>query len=202
MAGKPRGLISIVLNMMSDLNKINLRFNIKDLNVAQLTKIISEHLNSFIKLILIVGALLVAGVMFNDHRIKDQGLRARMSQAQEKMGVLKARDAAIRNLNNFKSSLPNKLNEFELITLISNYAKSQHVTITSLSPAQSKDMGLYDVINVSFNAVSDNFKDMILFLTKIEKFNFPLIVNSWSGHEAANGEITFGIEISAVLIHP
>ena len=101
----------------------------------------------------------MVGGMFNDHRIKDQDLRTQMSQAQEKLEVLKARDAAIKDLNNFKSSLPKKLNEFELITLISNYAKLYHVTITSLSPAESKDMGLYDIINVSFNAESDNFKE-------------------------------------------
>ncbi len=97
------------------------------------------------------------------------------------------------DINNFKSSLPNKLNEFELIALISKYAKLQHVAITSLSPAESKDMGLYDVINVSFEAMCDGFKDMILFLRKIEKSEFPLRVDSWSGHEAENGKITFSI---------
>jgi len=188
---------------MLNLDKLNsLLSGIKDLDAAQLIRTLSEHQNSLIKLVLIIASLLMAGLMFNDHRIKDQGLRARMSQAEEKLEVLKARDAAKGDLNNFKSSLPNKLNEFELITLISNYAKLHHVTITSLSPAESKDMGLYDVINVSFDAVSDNFKDAILFLRKIEKSNFPLSVDLWSGHEAENGKITFSIKISAVLIHP
>ena len=71
--------------------------------------------------------------MFNDYHIKEQDLRARMSQAQEKLEAIKARDAAIQDFNNFKSSLPKKLNEFELITLISNYAKLYHVTIILLS---------------------------------------------------------------------
>ncbi len=202
MAGKSWGLISIVLNIMINLDKLNSPFNIKDLDAAKFTKILSEHKNPLIKIALIIVSLLMVGVIFNDHRIKEQGLRARMSQAQQKLEVLKARDAAIRNLNNFKSSLPKKLNEFEIITLISDYAKLHHVTITSLSPAESKDMGLYDVINVSFDAVSDNFKDMVLFLRKIEKSNFHLRVDSWSGHEAEDGKITFSIKISAVLIHP
>jgi len=186
---------------MINLDKFNFPSSIKDLDATRLTRILNEHRNSLIKIVLIIGSLLMAGLMFNDHRTKEQGMRARMSQAQEKLEVLKARDAAIQEFNNFKSSLPNKLNEFELITLISNYAKLQHITITSLKPAESKDMGYYDVIDVSFDAMSGNFKDLVLFLRKIEKSDFPLRVDSWSGHEAENGQITFSIKISAVLIH-
>ena len=202
MAGKPRGLISIVINMMINPNKSTSPFNIKDMDVAQLIRLLGEHQNSLIKLVLIIGSLLMAGGIFNDHRVKEQDLRFLTSQAQEKLGVLNARDAAIQGLNHFKSSLPKNLNESELITLISNYAKSHHVIITSLSPAESKDMGLYDIISINFEAVSDNFKEMVLFLRKIEKSNFPLRVDSWSGHKAENGEITSTIGISAVLIHP
>ena len=201
MAGKSWGLKSIVLNIMLNLDKLNSQFSIKGLDTTKLAEALSKHQNSFIMFVLIAGSLLMAGLMFNDHRIKEQGLRAQISQAQEKLEVLKARDTAIENFNNFKSSLPKKLNEFELIGLISNYAKLCNVTIASLSPAESKDMGLYDAINVSFEAVSDNFKDMMLFLRKIEKSDFPLRVDSWSGNEVKNGGISFFIKISAVLIH-
>jgi hypothetical protein len=186
---------------MLNLNKLKPQFNLKDIDVADLSKTLLEHQGSLIKLILIIGSLLIVGAMFNGHRLKDQGLRARISQAREKLGVLKARDAARGELDNFKSSLPHKINEFELITLISNYAKSHHVSINSLSPAESQDMGLYDAINVSFNAVAGDFKDMMLFLRNIEKSEFPLRINSWTGHEGDNGQIAFQIEISAVLIH-
>jgi hypothetical protein len=85
--------------------------------------------------------------------------------------------------------------------MISEYAKSNHVNITSLSPAESKDMGLYDSIDVTFDAVSENFKDMLLFLRNIEKSSAPLRIGSWLGSEAENGKITFSIAISAVFIH-
>ena len=137
--------------------------------------------------------------MFNSHSNKD--LHSQISQLQQKMGVLKARDATIQDLNDFKSSLPKKVDESGLITLISDYAKIYHVKITSLAPAESRDMGLYDAVNANFNAVSDNFKNAILFLRKIEESKFPLRVNSWSGHEEQDGRITFAIEVSAVLIH-
>ena len=201
MAGQSWGLISIVLNIMLNLDKLNPQFSVEDLDAAKFAEALKKHRNSLITVVLIIGSLLMVGLMFNDHRIKEEGLRARISQAQKKLEVLKARDAAMGDLNNFKSSLPNKLNEFELIALISNYAKLCHVNIASLSPAESKDMGLYDIIHVSFNAVSDNFKDMMLFLRKIEKSNFPLRVDSWSGNEVKNGGISFVIEINAVLIH-
>jgi hypothetical protein len=200
MAGKSRHLKSIVINIMINFNKLNSQFNIKDINLTELTRALEEHQDSLIKFALIMGSLLMVGVIFNNYRIKEQNLRFLMSRAQEKLEVLNARDAAVQNLNNFKSSLSKNLNESELITLISNYAKSHHVTIISLSPAESKDMGLYDIISISFEAVSDNFKDMTLFLRKIEKSNFPLRVESWSGHKV-EGKIAFSIELSAVLIH-
>jgi hypothetical protein len=180
---------------------LNSSFDFKDLDTGKLVKIFKGHRNSIIKIALILGSLLMAGMIFNDHRIKEQNLRSRIVQIQQKLEVVIARDEAIQDLNNFKSSLPNKLSEFELITLISKYAKSQHVVITSLSPAESRDMGLYDMISIRFDVVSDDFKDIMLFLRDIENSKFPLRVDSWSGHEAEDGKIAFEIEINAVLIH-
>jgi len=201
MATKSRVLISTVHNIMINLDKITSNFDIQNLDAAQFTKILNEHQHSLIKGVLIIGTLLMAWSMFHDYRTKEQGLRTGMSQAQEKLDALKVRDGAVKDFNNFKSSLPNKLNEFELIALISKYAKLQHVTIISLAPAESRDMGYYDAIDVSFAASSGNFKDMVLFLRKIEKSVYPLKVNSWFGNEGEDGKIAFTIAISAVLIH-
>jgi len=189
---------------MIDFGKINSQLdlkNLKNLDVAQLTKILNDHQNSIIKFALIIGSLLIAVGMFNDHRKKDQDLRSQISQAQEKLAAISAHDAAIEAINQFKSSVPSKINEYELIALISNYAKSYHVTITTLSPAESKDMGLYDLINFSFDAESNNFKGMMLFLRNIEKSKYPLRIDSWTGREDDNGKISFTLKISAVLIH-
>jgi len=201
MAGKSRCLTFSVPDIMINLDKMNSKFDLQNMDAAQLAKALSTHQNSLIKLVLIVGSLLCVGVMFNNYRISGEGVRTKMSQAQDKLDAIKGRDAAVQDLNGFKSSLPKKINEFELITLISNYAKASHVIITSLSPAESKDMGLYDIINVNFNGVSDNFKSMMIFLRKIEKSQSPLMINSWSGHEGDGGQITFVIQISAVIIH-
>jgi hypothetical protein len=186
---------------MLDFNKINSQVDLKNLDAAQLSKILSEHQNTVIKSALIIGTLIAGWVMFNDHRVKDQSLRSQMTQVQQKIDAIKSRDASIKELDAFKASLPKKLNEFELTTLISNYARSYHVKIPSLSPAESEDKGLYDNINVKFTATADNFKDMMLFLRKIERSEFPLMINSWSGNQELNGEVDFEITISAVLFH-
>ncbi len=175
--------------------------DLKNLDVNQLSKIISEHQNTVIKSVLILGSLIAALMMFNDHRAKEQVIRSQMTQMQQKIDALKSRDTAIKDLAAFKSSMPKKINEFELITLISSYAKTYHINIPSLSPAESEDRGLYDVINVKFSAMADNFKDMVLFFRKIEKSEYPLRIDSWSGQPDQTGEITFEITISAVLIH-
>ena len=175
--------------------------DLKNLDVNQLSKIINDHQNTVIKSVLIIGSLIGAVVMFNDHNAKEAAIRVQMTQAQQKIDALKTRDDSIKALATFKTSMPKKINEFELITLISNYAKSYHINIPSLSPAESEDKGLYDIINVKFNGLADNFKDMVLFLRKIEKSEFPLRIDSWAGQPDQNGAIAFEITISAVLIH-
>ena len=47
----------------------------------------------------------------------------------------------------------------------------------------------------------DNFNDMMLFLRKIEKSDFPILIRSWNCHEEYDGRVNFTIVINAVLIH-
>ena len=186
---------------MLNLDKINSDFDLKDLDAEKILKLIIEHQNSIIKLVLLIGVLLIGGGMFNDYHRKGQVLQVQMTKAQEKLDVIKSRKTALDELKKFKSSVSKNLSESELITLISEYAKSHNVAITSLSPGESKDMGLYDNLSVSFQATSDSFKNLLLFLRKIEKSDFPIMVDSWTGQEEEKGKINFGIKVSAVLIH-
>jgi hypothetical protein len=202
MAGKsPILILTVPEKIMLNLDKLNSQVDLKSLDLKKLTKVFAEHQNTLIKSVLIIGSLFMAVVMFNNHRIKSQVLTSQISQAQQKLDAIKTHEQAAHDLDAFKSSIPKRINEFGLLSVISNYAKLYHVAIPSLAPGDSKDMGLYDVININFEAQSDNFKDMMLFLRKIEKSNFSLRVNSWSGHALDDGGITFEIDISAVLIH-
>ena len=187
---------------MINLDKINSQLDIKNLDTEKLTKLVIENQNVLIKIILVVGALYLSWNMFNDFQLKNKGITAKIALLEQKMNAVKARDAANQDLDAFKSAIAPKINEFELITLLSNYAKKDNVNITSLSPAESKDMGLYDAINVNFSASSKSFKEMMHFLRKIEKSKSSLRINTWSGHEDRSGAITITIEISAVMIHP
>jgi hypothetical protein len=200
-AGRSRVLLSKDLDFMVDLNKFNSLLDLKNLDVTQIVRLLGENLNTLIKFSVIIVSLIIAVMIFNGNHAKEKNMLVLMSQAQQKLDSIQARVAAVDNLNVFKTALPQKLNEFEVITMISEYAKSNHINIASLSPAESKDMGLYDSINVNIDATSDNFKDMILFLNNIEKSQAPLRIDTWSGHEVENGKITFSIAISAVFLH-
>jgi len=187
---------------MADPNKINSQLNnLKDMDAADLVKILGDHKNSLIQVVLITVWLLIVMWMLNDHGANERLLRMQLTQGNEKIATIKDRDVAIQNLNSFKSSLPKRLNVSQLITLISDYAKACNVTINTLSPADKKDMGLYDAINITFSGESDNFKFMMLFLRKIERSSFPLKIYTWSAHVDDKEKVIFSMEISAVLIH-
>jgi len=184
---------------MADLEKLTSQ--LQSMDMAQFADALTENQNTLFKGILVVGSVALGVMMFNDHHAKEIALKTKMTQMQQKLDTIKSRDAAIKDLDDFKASIPKKINEFELITLISDYTKIYNITISSLTPAESKDMGLFDLINVSFDLKADNYKDMMLFLREIEKSNFSLRINSWSGHEEDDGKMIFVIEISAVLVH-
>src|SRR5689334_20370052 len=139
---------------MINLDKLNSKFDANNFSVDQIVKVLSENQKS-INLVFFAVSLAVAGLMFNDYHVKEQGIRAKMSQEQTKIGAIKARDAAIQDFNNFKASLPKQLNEVDLITQISTKANLYQVTIPSLNPTDSRDMGMYDQIDVKFNGESD-----------------------------------------------
>ena len=184
---------------MINLDKINTPAGANNSNFSKTLKLLGEN-QKIIHILFFVGTLLVAWGIFKDYRTKETALRARMAQEQGKLGVIQSRQAAIQEVSNFKSSLPTELSVFDLITLVSNEARSHNTKIVSYAPNQSKDMGLYDAINVSFTVESDNFKDMMRFLRKIEKSNSPIVVNTWSGHQE-NEKILFTMTISIVHIH-
>lgn len=200
-ASKSRALQSGVADTMSDFNKTRPQFSMEDVDASQLTKALSEHQNTVIKIALVIGTLGLGVMMFRDHHDKDRDIHVQMSQAQDKLNAMKALDASINDLDTFKSALPKKLNEVELISVVSSYAKLYHVNITSLNPAESRNMGLYDIINLSFSAGTDDFKSMMLFLRKIERSPYPLRIDTWYGHEGEDGRMTFDVNISAALIH-
>lgn len=183
-------------------DKLNSQFSLQDIDTAQLTKALSEHQNTIIKLALIIGTLVGAVLMFNDHSNNDRDLHLRLSKVKDKLNAIKAHDKATKDFEDFKSSIPKEINVFRLIPLISDYAKSYKNTVVSYTPDQSRNLGLYDALSVRFNMASDNFKNMMLFIRSIEKSSYPLRVESWSGQEKADGTITFEIQISAVHIHP
>ena len=116
MASRSRVFISKVLDIMLDLNNLKTQFDPSNFDIVQIVKILREHLNSLIKVILIIATLIIARGMYYDHRSKEQNLLNQMTQGQMKLDSIQTREAMVGNLNSFKSYLPKKINEFELTT--------------------------------------------------------------------------------------
>lgn len=148
---------------MSNIDRSKKEFSLSDLDVEMLTKALSEHQNTAIKAVLVVVSLILAIVMFVDHHKKDQDMRIKMSQTQEKLNSIQSHNLAVIDLDTFKRSIRKNRNEVQLISLISKLAKSNNVIISSLDPAGNKDFGLYDITKVNFNLESDDYKSMMLF---------------------------------------
>jgi hypothetical protein len=185
---------------MSELNKIKSPFSLSNLDSDTLLNPLTEHQSLLVKIGVVVGALIIAGLLFNDHHIKDQLLQNKMTQVNEKLEAIKDRNTAVQAVVKFKSSLPPKISENDLIDLITNYVRTFHVNITALSPPQSGRSNLYDTLNVTINGESANFKNMMLFIRAVEGPKSPLEINSWSGREDENGKMSFTMQISVVEI--
>lgn len=185
---------------MLNLDKINTSIDLSEIDFSRLVIGLAEY-KKFIKIFFIVVSLLIAGMIFNEFHHKEQAIKTSVAQAQEKLEVIKSRNTAIQDLGRFKSTLPKEMDQFQLITEISNDANLYHVTITSLYPPEVKNFALYSVLNFQFTAVSDNFRKMMLFLRSIEKSVPPLRIDSWQGNEGEDGKVSADIQISAVHIN-
>jgi hypothetical protein len=187
---------------MLNLDKVNPpQFDINDIDAEKLMKLIGEYQGPIIKIVLILGSLVMAGKMFGDYHTKSQELSTEMTAAQQKLDAIKSRETAEAGIKDFKSLIPNDLTESQMITQISDFGKAYDVTITGISPIGSKDMGVYDLLTVSFNATSDNFKNILLMLKSIEESKNYLRIDSWSGQGDDKGNISFKIDVNAVLFH-
>ena len=185
---------------MLNLDKLNTQFDINNIDINQVIKAITENQKYIVILFVVVTSFLTFG-MFKDQHVKEQAIRDQLTQEQGKFPIIKARDASIKDLADFKATIPNEINVFDLINLIQGYAKSFNTTV-AYSPSQNTDKGIHNDLTISFQVVSDNFSDMILFIRKIEKSKYPLVVDSWTGQEGAGGAFSYSIEIRAVHLHP
>lgn len=186
------------INSKFDLN--NLKFDVNDLDFTRIVDTIVEHHKAY-SVVLIIVALLVAWFLYKDYHTKEQSWQLKITQAQSKLSAIDVRDAAVKQLKDFKAAQPKEMNEYELINQLSNLANQYNVVITSLNPAEKKDMGMYDSIDVRFTVEADNFRDTMLFLRNIEISKFPFRLNGWSGRADTGGRISSDIQISAIHMH-
>lgn len=185
--------------MANDPKKLNYQIDFNNINMDQIIQILTQYQKLILKAVVILGALLIAGMIFNGYNAQNQSVRAQMTRVQQKLDVIAGRETAIKNLEDFKAAFPKGINEDKLIIQITKYATANGVSISSLSPAETQNMGLYDVIRVSLNGAARNYKAMVLFLRDMEKSPYLFKVDSWQG--GGHGQIDFAITMSVLTVH-
>lgn len=185
--------------MVNDPKKSNYPMDFKNINMDQIIQTLTQYQKVVLKSVVILGALLMAGMIFNSYNLQNQSVRTRMSLVQQKLDAIAGRQAAIKNLEDFKASFPKGINEDKIITQITRYATANGVSISSLSPEETQNMGLYDVTKVSLSGVARDYKAMVLFLRDMEKSSYLFKVDSWQGQ--GQGEVDYSMKISVLNFH-
>jgi outer membrane murein-binding lipoprotein Lpp len=181
-----------------DLNNIDLN----SIDVDQIVQTLTQYKNAVLMAAVIIGTLIAAGMMFNNKQIKENALRKKVTQLQQKLDVIAGQKEAVKNLNDFKASFPLGINEDKIITQITSYAQAHDVIISSLTPRQKQDMGLYDVSKVDLSGAAHDYKSMVLFLRDMEKSKYLFKLDSWSGQiNDSTGSIDFRLEVSVMHVH-
>ncbi|MBF0511526.1 MAG: hypothetical protein HQL13_04265 [Candidatus Omnitrophica bacterium] len=194
-------MIFFVLDMMTPWQKLIVQFDLRNMDAKKFVGILKRRQNAYIQFLFIAVALIMAAGMIKGYYAQVQRFGISMSLGQEKLDMIKARNNVSVELKRMLELSPGYLNEFFLTKLIVDCAKLYHIHIPSLSPAQTRNMGLYDLLNVRFKATCGDFKDLLLFLRKIENAKMPVRVNFFSGEEVKGEGIVYTIEIGGVRIH-
>ena len=187
---------------MADVKKPTSQFDLNNINVDQIIQALGEYKYLVLKLVMIGATCVMIWMGYNDFQIKSQLIRSQISNAGQKIEAIAQQQKAVKNLSDYKEHLPSGFSGDKIISRITAYATDHKVSINSFSPAEIKNMGLYDMINVSLTGMAPSYKAMVLFLRAIEKSSFRLTVDSWSGTVNGQwGEVNFTVAISARSFH-
>jgi Tfp pilus assembly protein PilO len=165
-----------------DLNELT-KLNIEDLKKLDY-KVLAKDLKKRPDILAILGVILVTLVIclniYAGRQNEIRGLQSKASLLERKIKLIDEYDAAQKELEAFRGTLPKKMTESELIDKITDLTTARNIRIESFSPAGATETPLYTTSEFSLNIATKNYKDALLFIYDIEKSPYSIRVDHLS----------------------
>ncbi len=159
-----------------DLNKIS---DLKSIDIQELVSLLWQKRNSLLIGVVIILGLIVAVALYSNFNNQKKKYEQQISLANEKISKVTNLNMAIHNHEEFLKTLPKKLDQENLLSVLADWATQFNVEVRSASPLKNKEEKLWDQGGVILQLQAKDFKDIMRFLHAIEKSEYAIRVDSW-----------------------
>jgi len=189
------------MNVVEIINKLN-KINVNDLKNIDHVKLLNS-IKGRPDILLITAA--VAAALLGSCKIVGQS-QGEMKSTKEKIRVLEEKVTAIKDykssqsqLQEFTSQIPEPVDGDSLMNVLTDFASKRQIKIESFSPSKSRSETLYDTASLQLNVVSEDYKNLWLFIRDIEDSNRPIHIKRLkTSPSAAGSKISVQMEIITV----
>ncbi len=168
------------MNIIKKLNSINAE-DIKNYDWAQLKDRLLSQPESLIKIGIISFTVIAVALSFRMYTASKKSMKSTLTNLQNKTQAIDNLEATQKQYNNFINSIPKTIPVDQLIEILSATAIKWDVQILSFSPANEKNNGNINLTNVEINIISENYKNIVLFMHDIENSEYSIRIGRVSG---------------------
>lgn len=158
-------------------------FNVKDLqniDAQQLGDMLRQRLDILLNSVLILVTIGAMAIAVKGCAKKSQTLTWEIKQQEERVEVVKESARLHGEYSTFLESFRKPVLVDQLINKLSEFAGARQVQILSFSPIKEKSDDYIKVAGVQINIVSENYKNIVLFMKDVEDAPYALRVGQWS----------------------
>lgn len=159
---------------------------------------ITDNKNVFLVLVVVLVSVIAAVVLYGDYSSKVAAYKKENQVKLDKIALLgefnKSRDA----LDMFSKKLPKVLNGDQLVNVVEEIARLRGINIISIVSRDPQRFDLYTTTSIRMTISVKSFKDLVVFLDKVETAKYSLKVEFLSIKSKSAEDGSFDCELSII----
>jgi len=164
---------------MIDFKKLTQPVDTKNVDTGALLEGLAGQKVMIANIVVIVIALVVGYMMFNNYLSKKAQAEQSMNDLHHKLDTIASYKVSKKQFDDFKDSIPKAVDEDSLVNKLSDDAVQSNVEIVSFSPVTTSSFTYYDLASVDINVHAKGFKELVLFMQAVEKESMALRIENY-----------------------
>ena len=179
------------MDLIKRLNRININ-DLKEMDWGLAKDWLQSQPGVLINIAMAVVTFFVVSSTYNRNASTMKALGEERTVLQEKSEALEKANSVEKQYKDFVESIPQTIEEDDLIETLSDFAIRRGVRILSFSPAKEESNKFVNVTSVEVNVASADYTNIVLFMHDIENSPYLVRIGNWSGTFVTQENLTQG----------